>query len=60
MKTSLTQEHENADLHAAASGDSPQADYDTWLADEIAAGCAELDAGQGIPADQVWKKLGLE
>jgi hypothetical protein len=38
----------------------PEAGYDAWLAAEIEAGCAELDAGQGIPAEQVWKELGLE
>ncbi len=38
----------------------PEAGYDEWLAAEIEAGCAELDAGQAIPAGQVWKKLGLE
>jgi predicted transcriptional regulator len=35
-------------------------DYETWLAEEIAAGCAELNAGEGIPAEQVWQALGLE
>lgn len=38
----------------------PEAGYDEWLAAEIEAGCAELDAGQGIPAEQVWKELGVE
>ena len=38
----------------------PEAGYDEWLAAEIEAGCAELDAGQAIPAEQVWKRLGLE
>ena len=37
-----------------------QADYEPWLAEEIAAGCAELDAGKGIPAEQVCQELGLE
>lgn len=37
-----------------------EAGYDKWLAAEIEAGCAELDAGGGrIPAKQVWKDLGL-
>lgn len=36
------------------------AEYDAWQAGEIEAGCAELDAGEGIPAEQVWKDLGLE
>lgn len=34
--------------------------YDAWLAAEIEAGCAELDAGQAIPAEKAWKDLGLE
>jgi hypothetical protein len=38
----------------------PEADYDAWLAEEIAAGTAELDAGLGIPAAKVWKDLGIE
>ncbi|TPE48203.1 hypothetical protein [Amaricoccus solimangrovi] len=43
------------------SGDvRPETGYDEWLAAEIEAGRAELDAGQGIPAEQVWKELGLE
>ena len=34
--------------------------YEEWLAAEIEAGCAELDAGRhGLPAKQVWKELGL-
>ena len=38
----------------------PEAGYDAWLADEIAAGTAELDAGLGIPAAKVWQDLGIE
>ena len=38
----------------------PEAGYDAWLAAEIETGCTELDAGQAIPGQQVWKKLGLE
>ena len=38
----------------------PLTDYEASLADEIVAGCAELDAGKGIPAEQVWQELGLE
>lgn len=34
--------------------------YDAWLATEIETACAELDASKGIPAEQVWKELGLE
>ena len=40
--------------------EASQADYEAWLAEEIAAGCAELEAGEGIPAEQVWQELGLE
>jgi hypothetical protein len=39
---------------------APEAGYDAWLAEEIAAGTAELDAGLGIPAAQIWKDLGIE
>jgi predicted transcriptional regulator len=43
---------------------TPQADqpvsYEEWLAAEIEAGCAELDAGEGVAAEQVWQDLGLE
>ncbi|WP_333815747.1 hypothetical protein [Tabrizicola sp.] len=38
----------------------PEPGYDEWLAAEIAAGLAELDAGKGIPAAEVWRSLGLE
>lgn len=44
----------------AAPEHQPEAGYDEWLATEIAAGIAELDAGQGIPAADVWRSLGLE
>lgn len=42
-----------------ASGEV-ESGYEDWLAAEIEAGCAELDAGKGIPAAEVWKELGLE
>lgn len=38
----------------------PEPGYDEWLATDIAAGIAELDAGKGIPANEVWRSLGLE
>ena len=38
----------------------PEADYDAWLAAEIAAGCAELDAGKSTPLKKVRKDVGLE
>lgn len=34
--------------------------YEAWLAGEIEAAAAELDAGHGVPAEQVWKDLGIE
>jgi len=40
--------------------DRPELGYDEWLATEIKAGLAELDAGKGVPAAEVWKSLGLE
>ncbi len=47
-------------FEAPKADGQPEAGYAEWLAAEIAAGCAELDAGQGIPAAEVWKELGLE
>jgi hypothetical protein len=47
-------------LKPPAPGDQPEPGYEAWLAEEIAAGIAELDAGKGIPAADVWKSLGLE
>ena len=44
----------------AAPGHQPEPGYSEWLAADIAAGIAELDAGKGIPADEVWRSLGLE
>jgi hypothetical protein len=41
-------------------GDQPEPGYAEWLAEEIEAGIAELDAGRGIPVEEVWKSLGLE
>lgn len=38
----------------------PEPGYDEWLATDIAAGIAELDAGKGILANEVWRSLGLE
>lgn len=39
---------------------TPEASYEEHLQDCIARGKAQLDAGQGIPADQVWEELGIE
>jgi hypothetical protein len=38
----------------------PEAGYDAWLAEDIAAGTAELDAGLGVAAAEVWRELGVE
>lgn len=52
---------DRTDWHLQQPGKAvPEAGYDAWLAEEIAAGTAELDAGLGIPAAQVWKDLGIE
>ena len=52
----------NADrwIKPAAPEDRPEPGYDEWLAAEIEAGIAGLDAGQGVPAADVWRSLGLE
>jgi hypothetical protein len=41
-------------------GQPPEAAYGEWLASEIQAECAELDAGESTPAERVWQELGLE
>ena len=38
----------------------PEPGYAEWLAAELDAAIAEADAGKVIPAEQVWKELGLE
>ena len=38
----------------------PEPGYDEWLEAELAAGIAELEAGKGISAAELWKSLGLE
>lgn len=57
-----TEAHANAQrwTKPATPDQHPEAGYDAWLKADIAAGAAELDAGQGIPADKVWRSLGLE
>lgn len=47
-------------IRPAKPEDQAEPGYAEWLAAEIEAGIAELDAGKGIPADEVWKALGLE
>ena len=39
---------------------SPVAGYDTWLAKDIAAGLADLDAGKTTPLADVRKEFELE
>lgn len=43
------------DPHAAKSPG-----YDEWLKAELDTAAAQLDAGEGIPAAEVWKQLGIE
>lgn len=38
----------------------PVAGHEEALQASIAKGKAQLDAGQGIPAAQVWEELGIE
>jgi hypothetical protein len=40
--------------------DRPEPGYDAWLAAEIEAACAELDAGKATPLEKVRKEFGLE
>lgn len=42
------------------TGPSAEMSYDEWLAQEIKAGRADIEAGRVTPADEVWKQLGLE
>ncbi len=37
-----------------------QAEYEAHVDAAIAEGEAQIKAGKGIPADQVWKNLGIE
>lgn len=39
---------------------APVAGYDAWLAQDIAAGLADLDAGKTVPLAQMRKEFGLE
>jgi hypothetical protein len=39
---------------------TPEAGHDAHVREAIAQGKAQLDAGQGIPAEQVWEELGIE
>jgi hypothetical protein len=45
---------------SSSEADRPEAAYEEWLAEEIRAGCVELDARDSIPAEKVWQELGLE
>lgn len=40
--------------------ETPEPGYDAHVRAELEKARAELDAGQGIPAAEVWKKLGIE
>ena len=40
--------------------DAPAPGYDAWLAAELAAGIADLDAGRVTPLEDVRKEFGLE
>lgn len=57
-----TEAHANAQrwIKPAAPDEQSEPGYDEWLAADIAVGAAELDAGKGRPADEVWRSLGLE
>lgn len=37
-----------------------EAGYDAHVHAAVAQGKAQIDAGQGIPATQVWEELGIE
>lgn len=41
-------------------GDRPEPGYDEWVEAEIAAGIAELEAGQFVTLAEVMKEFGLE
>lgn len=47
-------------IKPAKPEDKPESGYAAWLAEEINEGIAELDAGKGLPAAEVWQDLGLE
>lgn len=47
-------------LRPTRPDDLPEPGYEEWLAEEIAAGIAELDAGQSVTLDAVMRELGLE
>lgn len=47
-------------IKPAAPEEQPEAGYEEWLAADIAAGIAELDAGKFVTLDQVKREFGLE
>lgn len=47
-------------IKPAAPDEQPEAGYDEWLAADIAAGIAELDAGKFVTLDQVKREFGIE
>lgn len=52
--------HASLDLNRPPQQASQPVVYEEWLAAEIEAGCAELDAGESLSSEQVWQELGLE
>lgn len=40
--------------------EAPEPGYDAYVRAELEKARAELDAGHGVPAAEVWKKLGIE
>jgi hypothetical protein len=40
--------------------EQPESDYHAYVRDALEQARAELDAGKGIPATEVWKQLGIE
>jgi hypothetical protein len=53
--------HDLRDWTDAPAPDArPVAGYDAWLAQDIAAGLADLDAGKTVPLSVMRKEFGLE
>ena len=48
-----------SELWTAANA-TPAPDYDAWLAAELAAGTADLNAGKLTPLTEIRKEFGLE
>jgi len=39
---------------------TPSPEYEAFVKRSIATGLAQVEAGQGIPAETVWEELGIE